>query len=381
MSFFDSRAQLLSKNIIICEVISDVEGFRRLRSEWNRLLARSAATSFFLTYEYLWTWWNVYGATYKLRIVTARNLDGKLLGIAPMMIGAGDGAKRRLLRHLVFIGGLGDTLAEEQDFIVAAGHETAIVARFVEVLLEQLTGEWDVMRLDMVDSESRCLPPLCHGIAKTSGTLQCVERHVAPYASLPAAWETYLASRSKSFRTGFKGRAKKLKRSHRVDFLTAGRDISAAEAINIVAKLSHERWGVRNLAFNSKKYRSFHSKLGELLAPQEQAHIVVMMVDGEAAAAGYDLIHGPKVFGFQGGWKTSLARLAIGKIMLGRQIEWAINRGLTEYDFLGGDSGYKTDWATGIRELLDLELVNSRSVRGRTFKTIRQARNALLGSL
>ena len=88
MNFLRSRTQAFGEKVVNCEIISDIDGFRRLKPEWNDLLARSAATSFFLTYEYLWTWWNVYGGAYKLRIVTARSVDGKLMGIAPMMIGA-----------------------------------------------------------------------------------------------------------------------------------------------------------------------------------------------------------------------------------------------------------------------------------------------------
>jgi len=377
MNFSKSRDLTFSEKIVNCEIISDIDGFRHLKPEWNDLLASSAATSFFLTYEYLWTWWNVYSAAYKLRIVTARDIDGKLIGIAPMMIGASDRNRRLLLRHLVFIGGLGDTLSEDQDFIVNEGDEMTVVPRLVQVLLEQFAGEWDLMQLSLVSSESPCLAPLGGAIESAAGELQCVQRHVAPYAILPATWEAYLATRSKSFRHPFNRRARKLKRDHRVEFLTAGREIEPREAINFVATLCRERWGRASRAFNSEKFCEFHSRLAELLVPQEQAYIVIMKVDGEAAAAEYDLIYGPKMFGFQGGWKSSLAHLAIRKIMHGKAFQRAIDQGLTEFDFLAGDVGYKTDWATGQRELLDFEVVNPRSFRGRTFKRMRQLRNEL----
>lgn len=377
MNFFEGRAPTFSEQLVICETISDIEGFRGLELKWNDLLAKSSATSFFLTYEYLWTWWNVYGAAYKLRIIAARNVDGELIGLAPMMIGAGESARRRLLRHLVFIGGLGDTISEDQDFIVAAGYEDAVIAPMVQVLMEQLAGEWDLMQLGMVSSESPCLAPLGGAIARASGKLRCVERSVAPYASLPATWEAYFAARSTKFRTDFKSHSRKLKRNHRVEFLTAGREISAAEAISVVATLSRDRWGSASNAFNSEKYVEFHSRLAELLVPQKQAHVAVMKVDGKGAAAQYVLIYGPKMFGFAGFWDRSLARLSIGKIMLGELIQWAINEGLTEFDFLSGADGYKSKWTTGRRELLDLEVVNPKSFPGRAFEKIRQLRTKL----
>lgn len=368
---------VFSDMIIYCKIISDVDGFRHLKSEWNNLLSRSAATSFFLTHEYLWTWWNVYGADYKLRIVTARDEDGNLIGVAPMMIGASDNNKRQFIRHLVFIGGLGDTLSEDQDFIVNDGDEMAVVPRLVQVLLERLAGEWDLMQLGMVSSESPCLARLGGAIDSLAGELQCVQRHVAPYAILPPTWEAYLATRCGKFRSGFNRRARKLECEHHVEFLTAGRDIEPREAINFVATLCRERWGRASMAFNSEKYREFHARLAELLVPRGQAYIVVMKVDGEPAAAKYDLIYGPKVFGFQVPWKSSLAPLAIGKIMQGKAFQRAIDQGLTEFDFLAGDAKYKLDWATGQRELVDFELVNPRSFRGRAFQWIRQLRNKL----
>lgn len=377
MNILPSRAQPSKENFVSLEVISDVEGFRRLRLEWNDLLTRSVATSFFLTYEYLWTWWSVYGAAYKLRIVTARKFDGKLIGIAPMMIGASDRVRRPLLRHLAFIGGLGDACSEDQDFIVATSHEPLVINCFASVFLEELAGDWDIMELGTVPSESPCLSPLSSAIASVGGDLRCVEQRVAPYVRLPRTWNTYLATRSKNFRSSLRGRSRKLAGDCHIKILRAGQDIPVREALDIVASLSRERWGSASLAFRSENFCEFHSRLAEILVPRKLAYIAVMIVDGEAAAAGYDFIHGPKMFGFQGGWKKSLAHLGVGKIMLGKQIEWAIDQGLMEYDFLAGDSGYKADWATGQREFLELEVVNPRSLSGRTFKRLRQLRKDL----
>ncbi|MGI9522929.1 MAG: GNAT family N-acetyltransferase [Hyphomicrobiaceae bacterium] len=372
------KIELPRSNLLNCEIISDIDGFRRLRPEWSALLEKSTAASFFLTYEYLWTWWNVYGARYNLRILAARSADGRLVGLAPLMIGAGDNSKRRLLRNLAFIGGLGDTLSEYQDFIVAPGHETSVVARFVQALFDRLGAEWDLMQLGMVHAESPCLSPLRAAIAAAGGGLRFKGRHIAPYVGLPSSWDAYLASRSKSFRTGFKGRVGKLRRNHCVEFLTAGVEVDPVRALSIITSLNQERWGAQSRAFHSNKYREFHLRLAESLMPREQSYIVVMTVDGEAVAAGYDLIYRQKVYGFQGGWKRSMARAAIGKIMLGKQIEWAIERGLTEYDFLCGDTAYKADWATGQRELLDLEAMNPRSFRGIMFEKVRSLRNSLM---
>ena len=46
---------------LMVEIIDDVAAFERLRPEWTRLLQASAADSLFLTWEWLFTWWQAPG--------------------------------------------------------------------------------------------------------------------------------------------------------------------------------------------------------------------------------------------------------------------------------------------------------------------------------
>lgn len=361
-------------------VVSDESDFLGLGSLWHDLIENSSSNSLFLTHEYLTTWWSVYGGAYKLRIVTAHDYDGNLVGIAPMMIGPGTGLKRRLFRHLAFIGGLDDTLAEFQDFIVARGCEAEVVAGFADIFFDTFRAEWDVLQLGLVPLQSHGISVLRELVRERTGQDHLVDQHSAPFASLPDNWESFLATRSKKFRTGLKQRENRIKNKHRVEYLTAGREISISEAIGIVSALSHDRWGERNLAFTSDKYATFHTRLAELLVPQNRVYLVVMKLDGDVVAARYDIIHAGKIWGFQGGWKRSHAHLALGRIMLSRELQWAIDCQLHEYDFLAGDASYKLEWSTGTRALADLEAHNPKTLRGRLFQVARWAKPKTKGA-
>ena len=70
------------------KVIRTSDGLDSLAEEWNHLLESSASHVPFLRHEYLSTWWRTLGGgewtSGDLYIVTARQDDGALCGIAPL---------------------------------------------------------------------------------------------------------------------------------------------------------------------------------------------------------------------------------------------------------------------------------------------------------
>jgi hypothetical protein len=70
------------------DIIRTNEEFAVLSEEWNKLLEISASHVPFLRHEYLYTWWETKcGGEWPhgdLVIVTARQADGSLVGIAPL---------------------------------------------------------------------------------------------------------------------------------------------------------------------------------------------------------------------------------------------------------------------------------------------------------
>jgi CelD/BcsL family acetyltransferase involved in cellulose biosynthesis len=97
------------------DVITDVEGFRALEHDWRALYEASREATPFQTWDWLYTWWEVYGAPDTLRLVTVRDGD-RLAGVLPLMV-AGRG-------RLQFIGtGLSDHL----DAVVDTARATDVI--------------------------------------------------------------------------------------------------------------------------------------------------------------------------------------------------------------------------------------------------------------
>ena len=349
---------------------------QRHAGRWNELLARSASNSVFLTWEWIEPWWQVFGADLELLVLVAEE-QGRLVGVAPLMVAPHPSPGGRQIRTLMFLGQGGDTLAEHLDFILEPGRERELIAAFVDELCGPLRRRWDALLLQRV-IESSLNRSIVIEQLEMKGVVVVVRNEIpSPYLSLPHSMDALLAGKSSNFRYQYQRSRKRLLATGTARFLMAGSDIALDEAMRVLAELNRERWQDTGASFRTERYRQFHSVLAQRLAERNWLWLSVLTLDGQPIAARYDFAYGGKVWCMQGGWKPSLQNLNPGMIMTGEVIEWAIGRGFREYDFLGGEDHYKRRWASGERTLVDLEAFNPATLRGRFWPRLRALKRAL----
>jgi CelD/BcsL family acetyltransferase involved in cellulose biosynthesis len=354
------------------ESVRDTPGLLELEAEWRALLAQSVSDAVFLSWEWVATWWEVFGARFTPHVLVARDGDGTACGIAPLMLGPGPG-RARALRHLMFIGQQGETASEYLDFIVAAGREAEVGAALARALLGPDGSGWDVLSLESVRSDAVCLAALEPVLAEAGLRAEVPRRQVSPYAELPASWEELLRARSKHFRKKYQYGWNVLAREGPVDVVLVEGDLPLDEALDHLAALNRDRWGEGGQSFRTPDYLAFHRQLARRLQARQGLLFFFVRLNGRRVAARYDFVYGGKAWCFQGGWLREFEDASVGQLALGKAIELAIARGCREYDFLGGDSDYKRRWSTGERTLLDLWV--ARSWRARAFRFARRLRD------
>ncbi|MEM7013137.1 MAG: GNAT family N-acetyltransferase, partial [Verrucomicrobiota bacterium] len=358
------------------DIITDADDFYALEPEWNPLLQRTSANSIYLTYEYMSTWWRNYGDQFQLRLITIRR-DQQLLGIAPLAIGPGPGWLQRHLRHLTFIGVLGDTAAEFLDFIIEPGEESNVVAKIYEAIYEQLGREWDVLYLNLTPAQSPVLAQSMPVISQYRGLAVSMDSSPSPYLPLPNSWEELLDSKSKNFKKQFNNHWNRLHKKHSVENLRAGHEISMDASFDALVSLNRKRWGSDGASFRSKRFNRFHRELAEAFDQLGWLYFRIIKIDGEVAAARFDYVYNNKLWNIQGGWNPKLSQLSLGRLLIGMEMKWCIEQGLSEYDFLAGESTYKRSWATDARTLLNVEVLNPSSWRALAFQEYRILKNLL----
>jgi CelD/BcsL family acetyltransferase involved in cellulose biosynthesis len=359
--------------ISVREVASEeIAGLGRF---WNRLLSSSGSDGLFLTWEWVSTWLQVFGGQFEPLLLIAEE-DRQPCGIAPLMIRRGTNPLSQLSRTLMFIGQEVDVTPDYLDLIVPRGQEWRVVPPLVRTLTTRLAHRWDFVDLDSQLRSSPTRRPLLHGFGEAGIELDVIGEDVSPYVELPSSWEAFLQSRSGGFRKQYKNKLNRLQRAGAVRLLLGGRDLSVEEALEHIVRLNRERWQETGRSFRSQRYLRFHRMLCAKLAPLGRVALLLMELDGEVVAGRDDFVYGDKLWCYQGGWSPAHRELNLGDNMLAAIIQWGIQRGLREYDFLGGRAAYKDRWATARRELQELR-GTSRSGRAQLLGLLRQARDLL----
>src|SRR5690349_11311164 len=177
-------------------VIRDADRLAALAPDWDDLLARSASDTVFLTWDWLSTWWEVYGEGLEPSVATVRE-DGRLVAAAPCKVET----RRRYgltFRQLEFIGTGRAVCPDFLDFVVERGRE----AELATVLLEALEHErtWDKLGLSDVPSESPVRAALERALAAAGLRPRSEIGCVCPYLPLPATWPELEARLTHNFR-------------------------------------------------------------------------------------------------------------------------------------------------------------------------------------
>lgn len=345
------------------ERIRDVEGWKKLEPEWNALLRDSAADAIFLTWEWLDTWLEVYGDGGEWVILTARNQEGQLLGVAPMMLERCAGPVGRWMRRVILVGQKADTASEYLDWILRRGYEAEVVLAFCNYLLSRQCAPWDLLCFGAMRADSATIPLLEKEFAARGQTLGVEVTTTAPYLTLPSTWTSFLESR----RAKFRQRLKKFHCDHSVAIRLVSRDMSVAQGMDKIRELNERRWGEKRQSFLSQRYTRFHDRVAERLHSQGYLLLIFLEADGVIIAGRYDFVYGGKGWSFQGGWLPEWEKESAGKLILTEIMRWCIDHGIKEYDFLGGAAAYKSDWTDETSQIVDITGCNPKSWRAKCY--------------
>ncbi len=357
-------------------VHSDVAGLAGLAPEWDALLVECAAPSLFLTHAWVSAWWDVFGTSHQLHVVSVRSESGELIGLAPLFIARGVEGYPANLRVLALLGQQGDTLAEELDVLARPGHEAEVAQALADHLVAIQSSAWDALYFERVRGDAEVVPQIEACLARAG---LCAERsgtQESPYLTLPATPGDVLAGLSKNFRRQIRNARNRLAKEGNVEIAFAGTDVPVDEAMDTLIALHRKRWGPDDGSFDTDAYVRFHRALSRALHADGRLLLVLMKLDGEPVAVRYDFVFAGRIWCFQGGWDPDYERMRIGTLLTATVLEWGVEQGLAEYAFLSGDDAYKWRWTSTSRSLFDL-LVWGRGARPFLARTKRRVKAGL----
>lgn len=309
--------------------------FDELESEWNDLLFRSPSNRIFSTWEWQSTWWNAYQPG-QLWVVTCREDDGRLVGLAPWFVAA-DPEKGRVLTS---IGGRDVT-----DYLDIIADRECIeqVLGCLAYFLGSHRDRYDHIELCNIPERSITYQFLPRFLEQNGFQTTLIHEDVCPIIQLPGDWEAYLAMLDKKQRHEIR---RKMRRAEGVGgdidwyIVQPSHDLDAevGRFLEMMAASTPEKAKFLSDQNHVKFFRSITAVLHE----KAWLQLIFLIVNGRHAAAYLNFDYNGQILVYNSGlYAEEFGQLSPGMVLLAYNIQHAIATGHTIYDFLQGNEVYK----------------------------------------
>jgi CelD/BcsL family acetyltransferase involved in cellulose biosynthesis len=324
--------------MLTCSSPELVEDLEALRPQWDRLWREDPQATPFQSPQWLLPWWKHLGQG-RLRTLTLRDEDGRLVGLAPLYLHT-DAAGRR---HLFPIG-IGTT--DYLGLLARPGKQREVAA----AAWERVAGwdEWDVF----------VFPQLRRGAALLELAPDVVQGEPNPVLDLSAGTASIPKATRANLRTC-------RNRAARVGTIVA-RCAQAGEIahyLDALARLHTRRWQERGLpgVLADQAVCAAHAEAAPQLHAAGLLRLHGLWLDDELVAVLYALFdsvpsHERRCCYYLSGFDPRHAFFSPGSLLLAHAIEQAAAEGATAFDFLRGAEPYKYRWGAVDRPMFTVSV-------------------------
>jgi CelD/BcsL family acetyltransferase involved in cellulose biosynthesis len=345
---------------VIC--ITTTDEFKALQAEWNDLNNGSEKGTVFSSWEWLFTWWEIYqsDASRALYILIYRE-NRKLHGIAPFQILNHPKKHFPCSKQLILLG-TGETdgalvLTEYLDLIIAPGKEAEVINAFSNTLI-QAQRHWQGALFKQLIAGS-------HLSALFADQGLSIDTKVLPNGfrtliDLPGTYKEYLMSLRKKKRNNITRMLTRLESEQvfAIDSIRSGLDIDTA--MIELADLNRDRRGQleQPSAFHQPNFEAFHRLVVKRLLPLNKVELRILSINGKAVAGLYSLIDGDTMHAYQSGFEAELGhRYSLLTMMITSEISNCIDHpDLKRFNFMysADEHSYKLRYSAYTEPMQDI---------------------------
>ena len=329
---------------------SDPARLAALRPEWDELFQAGGGGNPFLSWEWQFTFWRTFARRRPLRLLEARDQGGRLVGLLALCARAALGSPRRWC-----LLGNGIAGADGLDVLARPGFGAPVREAMAQALAAGLPA-WDFLDLEDLPCGSATVAALRSALRPRGVRVSLEPAYVCPGFALRGDFEGHLARFRR--RETYQRRLRWLERQPGFRIEVATTEEEAGPAMEDLLRLHHLRWDAEGGSAGIPRgvVEEFHRELAPLLARRRWLRLYRLFVAGRSVAAIYGLELAGRFYYYQSGMDPSWATRSPGLVLLGKTVQDAYARRLTDYDFLRGTEPHKLDWASDRRETCNLRL-------------------------
>ncbi|MEO0576637.1 MAG: GNAT family N-acetyltransferase [Pseudomonadota bacterium] len=334
------------------ETISDRAGFDALESEWNTLLSRSDTASLFLTHEWISAWLDIVPSAPPMLILTARDAQQRLCGIAPFYVGEMRLAGLRTYRCLRVLGDC-HSGAENQDLIID-GTVTGVASALSDAIVD-CAVHFDWMWIPHTRTGAGCSERMSvvaermHGFCYTRSFEYCE-------IALPDCHDTYLKRLSKGTRYNLRRQSRQFADAALVERLQPNHADDLDGWLEDFFAMHARRWhavGKQGSFERRPLLAQFYRRFIPVALARGWLRFYRMQIDGSTAAMQLGYRYGDRMMAIQEAFDPDGVAGA-GNSLRERVISDCIAEGALIYDFLAHATPHKMRWRAATSEGLSL---------------------------
>ncbi len=330
--------QISAPSLRVSEV-RDWAGFDALAIEWEHLLS-GLEHEVFARPEFMGAWLRTFAAQSPLRVLVAREEDGSLSAVLPLVETRCPEFGVRALHSAANV--------HSSRFDLVAKHPGAAATAFIEHLA--LDPGWQVLRLMHVPDGAAAWN-LLRAAEAAHFPVGTWTSHRSRYLQLPPTVEELRGRLSKNLTSGLRRRRRRLLETGAVslELFTHGPELEARleELFSVEASGWKGREGTAIL--QDEQTRRFYREVAHAAARAGYLTLYFLRLDGRAIAADLAFTYRGRFLSLKFGYDEQFARFSPGQLLTEDELHEGIGSGLQEFDLLGDDAPWKEAWADQTR--------------------------------
>jgi CelD/BcsL family acetyltransferase involved in cellulose biosynthesis len=305
-------------------------------ASWNALAAAGISDTPFARHEYLAQWWSTRGGgewnEAELALISATE-GGELIGIAPLFI-----AKHEDRTAILLVGSI--EISDYLDLIVRDRDHPRFVSALLDCLAETPAMSGQPLDWYNVPDSSPSLPVLRSEAERRGWIFHSDIYRPTPRIALTGSFEAYLAGLDKKQRHEIR---RKLRRAAEGPTPAEFHLVESAAELETATEsflelMAHDP---TKAEFLKPAMREHMRAVIRLAFEHGYLWLTFLQVDHANAAASLNFDYGNKLWGYNSGVNNEFRELSPGWVLLAHKLQWASERGRSEFDFMRGDEDYK----------------------------------------